>query len=238
MAATARCGPRGADGALLPLTLAQPSRDAHAHTAGARRDRSGGTSFVFDGVDAGPMPSLLRDFSAPVVDRLSVLRRHRARFPGRARQRSVQPLGGSPAAGGRRRAARSLDGADAAAARRAPLRRRAGDAYAAATTTLDPAFRELLLTLPSEGVIAEQLAVVDPAACARRATRCARASPVRWPHSWARAVRRVARRRARTRRTGRRRPSRAEEHGARLLGRDRRRRRSTRRSGSSTPPTT
>jgi aminopeptidase N len=122
---------------------------------------------VFDGVDPAPGPdgrrfvvaSLLRDFSAPVIlehavddDTLAFQLAHDDDAFNRweASQRLavsaiLRTLGGEPVA-------------TAAAALVAALRRALGDA------TLDPALREQLLTMPSEGFVAEQLPVIDPVA--------------------------------------------------------------------------
>ena len=144
--------------------------------------------FVFDGVDPPPgpdgarfvVPSLLRDFSAPVVlehepgdDALAFQLAHDSDAFNRweASQRLavsaiLRTLAGTPAA----EAARGLVAA---------LGRALDDA------TLDAALREQLLVLPSEGFVAEQIAVVDPEAlrAARNAVRDAigtgLASPLR-----------------------------------------------------------
>jgi aminopeptidase N len=123
--------------------------------------------FVFDDIDPSPGPdgrrfvvaSLLRDFSAPVIlehavddDTLAFQLAHDDDAFNRweASQRLavsaiLRTLGGEPVA-------------TAAAALVAALRRALGDA------TLDPALREQLLTMPSEGFVAEQLPVIDPVA--------------------------------------------------------------------------
>ncbi|GAA4413283.1 aminopeptidase N [Quisquiliibacterium transsilvanicum] len=115
-------------------------------------------SFVFVDVDAPVVPSLLRDFSAPVIvdyryeDReLAFLAAHDSDPFNRWEATQRLAVGA---------VLRTLDGDDPARAASTlveALRRSLGD------ETLDPAFRELVLTLPGEGVIAEQLAVVDPA---------------------------------------------------------------------------
>lgn len=116
-----------------------------------------GQTFVFDDVDEAPVPSLLRGFSAPVVlddgladDELLVLLAH-----------DPDPFNRWEA--GQRLALRRLlaalqheepqplDEAFVEAMRRV-LRHPA----------LDPAFKDLVLTLPGEGYIAEQLDAVDP----------------------------------------------------------------------------
>ncbi|RPH40434.1 MAG: aminopeptidase N [Burkholderiales bacterium] len=133
-------------------------------------------TFVFEGIDPAPgadgrrfvVPSLLRDFSAPVIlehdpgdDGLAFLLAHDTDAFNRweASQRLavsaiLRVIGGEPAA----RAA-------------APLVDALGRALADAR--LDPALRERLLGQPSEGFVAEQLQVVDPTAlrAARNAVR-------------------------------------------------------------------
>ena len=124
-------------------------------------------TLVFDGLDAAPVPSLLRGFSAPVVldieytdaDLLNLLA-HDAdpfnRWEAGQRlslRRAIDLIADSrsetPAAG--TFDAQLLD-AEYLEAMRGVLRHPA----------LDAAFKDLVLTLPSEGYIAEQLAVVDP----------------------------------------------------------------------------
>ena len=117
-------------------------------------------SFVFEDIDAEPVPSLLRGFSAPVIvdngltdDQLLHLLAHDSDAFNRweagqqlALRRAVQavraegPVGAAP-----------LDEAFVDAMR-AVLRH----------PTLDAALKELVLTLPAETYIAEQLDVVDP----------------------------------------------------------------------------
>ncbi len=117
-------------------------------------------SFVFEDIDAEPVPSLLRGFSAPVIvdngltdDQLLHLLAHDSDAFNRweagqqlALRRAVQavraegPVGAAP-----------LDEAFIGAMR-AVLRH----------PVLDAALKELVLTLPAETYIAEQLDVVDP----------------------------------------------------------------------------
>ena len=114
-------------------------------------------SFTFTGIDQPPVPSLLRGFSAPVLldDGLSdtellVLLAHDSDAFNRweASQRLAQ--------------GRLLQALDQGAP--APL----DDAFVQAmrellrAPALDPAFKEMALTLPSEGHLAEQLAQADP----------------------------------------------------------------------------
>ena len=115
--------------------------------------------FTFVDVDEPPVPSLLRGFSAPVmlVDGLGdaellVLLRHDSdpfnrweAGPAPGADRACSPR--SPATARRRRST-------------PPSSRRC--ARVLRDPTLDPAFKELVLTLPSEIYVAEQLDVVDP----------------------------------------------------------------------------
>lgn len=121
-------------------------------------DRPGQT-FVFEGVDAPPVPSLLRGFSAPVVlddgltdAELLVLLAHDSDPFNRweagqrlALRRLLAALG--------QETPEPLDEAFVAAMR-GVLRH----------PTLDAAFKDLVLTLPGEGWVAEQLDAVDPPA--------------------------------------------------------------------------
>jgi len=116
--------------------------------------------FVFTGLDAAPVPSILRGFSAPVVldfgytdaQLLTLLANdidpfNRWEAGQRLALRSaVQAITGAAPVG-----TAVLDDAYIAA-----MRSVLGDAK------LDAAFKELVLTLPSETYIAEQLDVVDP----------------------------------------------------------------------------
>ena len=114
-------------------------------------------SWIFDDVDAPPVPSLLRGFSAPVVlddglteSELLVLLAHDSdpfnRWEAGQRLALAQML---PALGhdGPVRLADSF-----VEAMRSVLRH----------PTLDPAFKELVLILPSEGYVAELVTPVDP----------------------------------------------------------------------------
>jgi len=114
---------------------------------------------VFDGIDSEPVPSLLRGFSAPVVlehddteAQLLTLLAHDSdpfnRWEAGQRLALRRALAAVRADGP---VAEPLDAAFIDAMR-AVLRHDA----------LDPAFKELALTLPSETYIAEQLEVVDP----------------------------------------------------------------------------
>jgi aminopeptidase N len=144
-------------------------------------------TLVFDGVDAEPVPSILRGFSAPVVldfdytdAQLLTLLAHDTDAFNRweagqrlALQRAVRFIlsDASPAQ------SPVLDDAFIDAMRR--VLRHPG---------LDAAFKELVLTLPSETYIAEQLDVVDPQRihAVREAMRAqlARALQADWQWAW------------------------------------------------------
>ena len=116
--------------------------------------------FRFRNIDERPTPSILRDFSAPVVleydytdDELLHLFRHDSDAVNRWEA-------------GQRLAMARLLKLTAAVAAGAPLA--LDDTFIAALRalladdSLDAAFRELALVLPSETIIAEQMEVVDP----------------------------------------------------------------------------
>ena len=149
----------GADGADLPLQLAGEAAAVAAPRTFVLTEASETLTFI--NVDAEPVPSILRGFSAPVVlefdysdTQLLHLLAH-----------DSDPFNRWEA--GQRLAVRSAIKSIAASAYPVgaePL----NDAYIEAMRsvlrhpTLDAAFKELVLTLPSETYIAEQLDVVDP----------------------------------------------------------------------------
>jgi len=132
-------------------------------------------TFSFQGIEQAPVPSLLRDFSAPVIldydytdDELAFLMAHDSDPFNRweAGQRLMT----------RRLLALAADGVELA--QRYPadsLDQLITDALGKLLIddTLDPAFRDLVLTLPSESMLSEQVEVIDPQAIhqARRALR-------------------------------------------------------------------
>ena len=140
-----------------PLSLDIEGENESAGTECLLVMDQGEQSWTFVGVDREPVPSLLRGFSAPVIlddglddaDLLLLLAHDPDAFN---RWEAAQRLGLS----------RML----AALARDAPAP--LDEAYVAAmrqvlhATDLDPAFKELLLTLPGEGYVAENVASVDP----------------------------------------------------------------------------
>ena len=114
---------------------------------------------VFEGIDAAPVPSILRGFSAPVIlehdssdaELLTLLAHDSDPFN---RWEAGQRLA-------LRRALAAVQSADAV---HQPLDAAYLDAMRAILRApeLDAAFKELVLTLPGEGYIAEQLDEVDP----------------------------------------------------------------------------
>ena len=144
----------GPDGGDLSARLQDQAAMATTHTLVLTDSTQ---QFVFSGVTAEPVPSLLRGFSAPVIleydysdtDLLHLLRHDSDPFN---RWEAGQRLA-------IRMALRALahDGADELLSQ----------AYVEVMrevlqSDLDPAFKELLLTLPSETYLAEQVDVVDP----------------------------------------------------------------------------
>ena len=135
--------------------------------------------FEFDDVAQPPAPSLLRNFSAPVIvehacddGQLAFLAAHDS-DPFNRWEAAQRLATGCVLA--------VLDGADPAA-RCAPLVAAIGRMLD--DSHLEPAYREQVLVLPSEGFIAEQLVIVDPVALreARDAVRgqLARGLAARW----------------------------------------------------------
>ncbi len=170
------------DGALRPVA-APAEAGAHGHTVvlDVTEPRH---VFVFEGIGATPVPSLARNFSAPVLiefdhddAQLAFLAAHDSdpfnRWEAAQRLASDAVLA-------------IVGGADAMR-RSAPLAEVLGRLLE--DESLDPAFRDQLFVLPSEGFIAEQLAVIDPVALrdARNALRRSVASALaeRWAPAWA-----------------------------------------------------
>jgi aminopeptidase N len=154
-----RLGLVGATGRDLPLQLSDwPQPVAGSHTLVLTEPTA---TFTFVGVDSEPVPSLLRGFSAPVdlewdatpEQLLHLLAHDSDPF---TRWEAGQRLALRTAI---ENISASTDGASAA-----PL----NDAYLAALRTvlrhpdLDAAFKALVLTLPDEDYIADQLDEVDP----------------------------------------------------------------------------
>ena len=157
----------GADGHDLPLRLAgEPAATTDAATsAGTTRVlefNEAEQTFTFVDVAEKPLPSLLRNFSAPVIveydytsDELAFLLAH-----------DSDPFNRWEA--GQRLATRALLSLAARAGQGAALELPAAfvDAFGAVLRdeSLSPAFREQALTLPSETYLAEQMDEADPAA--------------------------------------------------------------------------
>ncbi len=156
----------GPDGADLPLRLAGEPEPAAAGTTRVLELRELRERFEFIGLPQTPLPSLLRDFSAPVIVDVDYSTEALAFLAARDsdafnRWEASQRLATRCLLG-------LLDGGEPAAVARPLVRtwlKVLGD------ESLAPAFRELMMGLPTEGVLAEQLACVDPDAvrAARRA---------------------------------------------------------------------
>ncbi len=156
-----RLGLLSADGQDLPLHLSGSSENGDktegmdSHTVVLTQPT---TSFTFTGIHAEPVPSILRGFTAPVVldfDYSDAQLLHLLKHDSDAFNRWEA---------GQRLAMRAALSAINSTAINTPL----NEAYLAAMqavlhhSSLDAAFKELVLTLPSETYIAEQLEVVDP----------------------------------------------------------------------------
>ena len=154
-----------ASGAALPLQMADESAPGAASRTVVLTEPTQTLTFVH--VDAEPVPSLLRNFSAPVVldidytdAQLLTLLAHDADAFNRweAGQRLALRIAINTIADSAYQASANgtfdhkFLGTDFIEAMRTVLRNPA----------LDAAFKELVLTLPSETYIAEQLIVVDP----------------------------------------------------------------------------
>ena len=114
-------------------------------------------SWTFEGLDVPPVPSLLREFSAPVTlhheysraDLLTLLAHDSDPFN---RWEAAQRLCLEVAVSALRAHSQAMLGPELTQALREVLRH----------PSLDPAFKELVLTLPAETYIGEQLDSVDP----------------------------------------------------------------------------
>ena len=150
-----------------PLPLQQAGEAASGATSQVLVLTEASQTFTFTNLDAAPVPSLLRNFSAPVVldidytdaELLTLLAHDTDAFNRwEAGQRlalriAINHIAGSAdLAGATGTFEPKLLGTSFVEAMRAVLRHPA----------LDAAFKELVLTLPSETYIAEQLDVVDP----------------------------------------------------------------------------
>ncbi|MRW94647.1 aminopeptidase N [Duganella sp. FT80W] len=153
----------GADGKDLPLTL-EHGKHAKGATTLVLELTEQEQIFRFREVDERPTPSILRDFSAPVIlehdytdDELLHLFNH-----------DSDPVNRWEA--GQRLAMERLLKLTAQVAAHGAANLKLDQTFINAMRTvlsdesLDPAFRELALILPSETIIAEQMDVVDPQA--------------------------------------------------------------------------
>ena len=171
----------GRDGRALPLRLEDEAEGATA-TSRVLVLSEARSFFTFVGVDQPPVLSLLRGFSAPVVlvdglndaDLLVLLRHDSDPFN---RWEAGQRIALHRLLAAVRSGEPALLDADFIDAMRDVLRH----------PTLDPAFKELVLTLPSEGYVAEQLDVVDPQKihAAREAMKRSLARELRADWEWA-----------------------------------------------------
>jgi len=169
-----------AQGNDLPLRLKQDST-AHDHairslpTTVVLELKEHTQIFVFEGIQQAPIPSLLRDFSAPVVleydytdDELAFLLAfdsdpfNRWEAGQRLMTRRLLALAADGLTLEQQYPSNSLDQLITNALGTLLI-----------DDTLDPAFRDLLLTLPSENMLSEQVEVIDPQAIhqARRSLR-------------------------------------------------------------------
>ena len=154
-----------ATGADMPLAM-DGEDAADAPTTRVLELTEASQTFRLVGVSTPPVPSLLRDFSAPVVldypysdDELAFLMAN-----------DSDPFNRWEA--GQRLAMRRLLALIDLAQEGAPLQQASAglETYAAVLhktlndSALDPSFREMVLTLPSEGVLAEQMDVIAPQA--------------------------------------------------------------------------
>ncbi|MDP1740305.1 aminopeptidase N [Polaromonas sp.] len=149
----------GADGADLPLQLVGEAGPVAAPRTFVLTDASQTLSFI--NLDSEPVPSILRGFSAPVVLEFDYSDTQLLHLLAN----DIDPFNRWEA--GQRLAVRAAIKSIAAHAEPVganPL----NDAYVQAMRsvlrdpTLDAAFKELVLTLPGETYLAEQLDVVDP----------------------------------------------------------------------------
>ena len=150
-----------ATGQDLPLHLEGDAAAANATTSRVLNLTQAHQTFRFTGVPSEPVPSLLRDFSAPVVLEFDYTDAQLAFLSANDsdpfnRWEAGQRLGMRRLLMLTMRPDLDDDGANAALT--ATFRTLLLD------HALDPAFREVGLTLPTEALIAEQMEVVDPQA--------------------------------------------------------------------------
>ena len=158
-----KVGLLAASGADLPLTLSgEDVKDVPTTRVLELTEVS--ETFRFNGIVDKPVPSLLRDFSAPVIleydysdDELAFLMAN-----------DSDPFNRWEA--GQRLATRRLLALTRMVQQNEPMREATAnlESYTAVLhktlndAALDPSFREMVLTLPSEGVLAEQMEVIAP----------------------------------------------------------------------------
>ncbi len=149
---------------VIPLAYGLISRDGREMAAGLHVLTQDSETLSFPDIDSEPVPSVLRGFSAPVIldcdysdaHLLTLLAHDTDAFN---RWEAAQRLS-------LRRAINFI--VDSADSTRATAEIELDTGYVEALRgilrhpTLDAAFKELVLTLPSEGYIAEQLQAVDP----------------------------------------------------------------------------
>jgi len=150
----------GANGADLPLRLEGEQQPGGTTRVLEFTERE--QSFTFVDVDEPPLPSLLRNFSAPVIVDFDYTNEQLAFLLAN----DSDPFNRWEA--GQRLATRELLALAARASKGEALavddETIAAFARVLDDTTLTPAFRELALMLPSESYLAEQMSVSDPAA--------------------------------------------------------------------------
>ncbi len=150
-----------AKGKDMPLTLEGDTEVKHGSTVVLELTKAK-QSFRFTNVKSAPTPSLLRNFSAPVVLTYAYTDQELLHLF----SHDSDPFNRWEA--GQRLAMQRLLRLTAAVQAGTPLSLDATfiDAMRAALgdASLDPSFRELVLTLPSETMIAEQLDAIDPQA--------------------------------------------------------------------------
>ncbi len=168
------------DGRELPLVLADEAASADVATTRVLDLREARQTFVFEGVDAEPVPSLLRGFSAPVRlehdlsddDCAFLLMHDRDAFNrwDAGQQLLMRTLLAHLRSGTR---PERTPGTIAIAFR------------SLLASPLDPAFIELVVTLPDESFVADQLERSDPVAVGRTRAALARALGADLHDAWA-----------------------------------------------------
>lgn len=149
-------------GHMMPLTLQMTSAPQVASTEILLNLKEYEQRFMFSNISSLPVPSLLRNFSAPIIleyDYSEAELLHLLQY-------ETDPFNCWEAS--QRLASRRILQIAQAVQKNLPLE--LDDAFISALShslnqsTLDPAFRELLLTLPSETYLAQQMSPIDPQA--------------------------------------------------------------------------